>query len=64
MSKTTGCIMKGFMWLVGIASLVYGIYWMQESVYTGIQKPGFQKIPHSRFQEHSTTPDVIIIDND
>ena len=24
MSKTTGCIMKGFMWVVGIGSLVYG----------------------------------------
>lgn len=28
MSKTTGCIMKGFMWVVGIASLVYGIYFL------------------------------------
>lgn len=28
MSKTTGCIMKGFMWAVGIASLVYGIYFL------------------------------------
>jgi hypothetical protein len=28
MSKTTGCIMKGFMWVVGIACLVGGIYYL------------------------------------
>ena len=28
MNKTTGCIMKTFTWLAGIASLVYGIYFL------------------------------------
>jgi hypothetical protein len=28
MSKTTGCIMKGFMWVVGIGCLVAGIYYL------------------------------------
>lgn len=28
MSKTTGCILKTFMWIVGIGSLVYGIYFL------------------------------------
>lgn len=28
MSKTTGCIMKAFMWVVGFAALGYGIYFL------------------------------------
>jgi hypothetical protein len=28
MSKTTGCIMKTFTWVAGIAALVYGIYFL------------------------------------
>jgi len=28
MSKTTGCIMKGFMWVAGIGCLVAGIYYL------------------------------------
>lgn len=47
MNKTTGCIMKTFTWLAGIAALVYGIYfltvdtskWPQiEAVVTSSQK--------------------------